>query len=425
MASIIPNQTSNQPSQDEQGINKRFAFIVMTSLFFIWGFITALNDILIPHLKAAFDLTYLQAGLVQFCFFGAYFIVSPFAGRLLEKIGYKKGVIFGLVGVAAGCCIFYPAAEMEVYAIFLLALFVLASGITILQVSANPYVVILGEQRTAASRLNLAQAVNSLGHTLGPRFGAALIFGGGATIVTADAVKLPYLILAAVALVTAGIFAFLKLPVIGSSDASINTGQVKDSVWQHKRLVLGAVAIFMYVGAEVSVGSYLVNYFAESHIMGMNNYEAGKMVSYYWGAAFIGRFVGAGLTYFIKPNIILAVNGLLAILCIVLSVFSEGPMAMWTILAVGLFNSIMFPTIFAMAITGLGKLTSRGSGLLVQGIVGGALLPLAQGYVADVASVQMSFLVPAFAYIYISWYALYGSKPDAADLNQLQTQSSQ
>lgn len=400
------------PKSSGTSSNKRFAFGVMTSLFFIWGFITALNDVLIPHLKAAFELSYLQAGLVQFCFFGAYFVVSPFAGRLLERIGYKRGVIVGLIGVAAGCSIFYPAAEMEVYAVFLLALFVLASGITILQVSANPYVAILGEDRHAASRLNLAQAINSLGHTLGPRFGAALIFGGGVTAVTAEAVQLPYLILAGVALTTAGVFAFLKLPVIESSDASAESDTVMESVWQHKRLVLGALAIFMYVGAEVSVGSYLVNYFAESHIMSMSNYEASKMVSYYWGAALIGRFIGAALTFFIRPNIILAVNGVLAIVCIFVSVFTEGPTAMWSILAVGLFNSIMFPTIFAMAITGLGKLTSRGSGLLVQGIVGGALLPLLQGLVADMTSVQLSFLVPAFAYIYISWYALIGSKTD-------------
>lgn len=413
MAGPIPNSVPPSTGTDT---NRRFAFIVMTSLFFIWGFITALNDVLIPHLKAAFDLSYLEAGLVQFCFFGAYFVVSPFAGRLIEKVGFKKGIIIGLIGVAAGCSIFYPAAEMEVYVVFLLALFVLASGITILQVSANPYVVVLGEARTAASRLNLAQAINSLGHTLGPMFGAALIFGGGVAVVTAEAVQLPYLILAGVALATAGIFMFLKLPVINSGDPSDHSESTNDSVWQHKRLVFGAIAIFMYVGAEVSVGSYLVNYFAESHIMSMSNYDASKMISYYWGAALIGRFIGAALTFYIKPNIILAVNSVLAIVFILVSVSSEGPTAMWTILAVGLFNSIMFPTIFSMAITGLSKLTSRGSGLLVQGIVGGALLPLLQGLVADLTSVQMSFLVPAFAYIYISWYALYGSRPDAADL---------
>jgi FHS family L-fucose permease-like MFS transporter len=413
MAGPIPNFVPPSTGTDT---NRRFAFIVMTSLFFIWGFITALNDVLIPHLKAAFDLSYLEAGLVQFCFFGAYFVVSPFAGRLIEKVGFKKGIIIGLIVVAAGCSIFYPAAEMEVYVVFLLALFVLASGITILQVSANPYVVVLGEARTAASRLNLAQAINSLGHTLGPMFGAALIFGGGVAVVTAEAVQLPYLILAGVALATAGIFKFLKLPVINSGDPSDDSESTNDSVWQHKRLVFGAIAIFMYVGAEVSVGSYLVNYFAESHIMSMSNYDASKMISYYWGAALIGRFIGAALTFYIKPNIILAVNSVLAIVFILVSVSSEGPTAMWTILAVGLFNSIMFPTIFSMAITGLGKLTSRGSGLLVQGIVGGALLPLLQGLVADLTSVQMSFLVPAFAYIYISWYALYGSRPDVADL---------
>lgn len=405
--------TSETPRSTGSTSNNKLTFIIMTAPFFIWGFITALNDVLIPHLKAAFELSYLQAGLVQFCFFGAYFIVSPFAGRLLEKIGYKKGIVTGFIVVAIGCGIFYPAAELEVYGVFLFALFVLAAGITVLQVSANPYIVVLGEERTAASRLNLAQAINSLGHTLGPRFGAALIFGGTATVVAADTVKLPYLILAGVALVTALVFAFIKLPTIESSSETGVDEKTSDSIWNHKRLVLGAIAIFMYVGAEVSVGSYLVNYFAESHIMSMSNYEASKMVSYYWGAALIGRFIGAGLTYFIKPNVILAVNGVLAIICIFVSVFSEGPTAMWTILAVGLFNSIMFPTIFAMAITGLGKLTSRGSGLLVQGIVGGALLPLVQGFVADMSSVQLSFIVPAFAYIYISWYALVGSRQEA------------
>lgn len=396
-------------------MNSKFAFAAMTTLFFIWGFITALNDILIPHLKGAFDLSFFQAALVQFCFFGAYFVVSPFAGRLIEKTGYKNGIIIGLLGIACGCAIFYPAAELEVYGVFLFALFVLASGITVLQVSANPYVVVLGKERTAASRLNLAQAVNSLGHTLGPMFGTALIFSGGAAVVSAQTVQLPYLILVGVALVTAGCFAFLKLPTLAHSHSQNDNDQPQDSIWKHKRLVLGALAIFMYVGAEVSVGSFLVNYFAESHIMAMNNYEAGKMVSYYWGAALIGRFLGAALTYFVRPNIILAVNTVLAIGCIFLSIFSEGPMAMWSILAVGLFNSIMFPTIFAMAITGLGSLTSRGSGLLVQGIVGGALLPLIQGIVADMTSVQLSFIVPAFAYIYICWYALVGSKEKMAD----------
>lgn len=389
--------------------NTRFAFMAMTTLFFIWGFITALNDILIPHLKAAFDLSYTEAMLVQFCFFGAYFIVSPFAGKLIEKLGYQRGIITGLLTIAIGCSLFYPAAEVEVYAIFLVGLFILASGVTILQVSANPYVAILGSENTAASRLNLAQAINSLGHTLGPVFGAALIFGGAATVITTRSVQLPYIILASVMIVTALAFWRIKLPVISHIEDPKSAETSPDSIFKHNSLVYGALAIFLYVGAEVSIGSFLVNFFSESHIAGLSEHEAGKMVSYYWGAAMIGRFVGAALMRFIAPPIMLAVNAFFVIALIALTVTSTGNIAMWAIISVGFFNSIMFPTIFTLAIKGLGPLTGRGSGLLCQAIVGGAILPMFQGVAADVYSVQISFIVPAFAYLYIAWYALRGS----------------
>lgn len=404
MAGAIPTQVSGGSQKPQH-----FAFAVMTSLFFIWGFITALNDILIPHLKEVFSLNYTQAMLVQFCFFGAYFIVSPFAGMLIEKIGYRRGIITGLCTIALGCALFYPAAEIKVYAVFLLALFVLASGITLLQVSANPYVAILGPEKTSASRLNLAQAINSLGHTLGPLFGTVLIFGAAGAAITADAVKLPYLILAGAAVFTALIFKAMHLPDIQAQAPSGVEGE-KTSVWQHRHLMLGVIAIFLYVGAEVAVGSFLVNYFAESHIGGLSAKEAGAMVSYYWGAAMIGRFIGAALTRIIAPVYVLAGNASLAICLIVLSINSVGEMAMWSILAVGFFNSIMFPTIFSLAIGGLGRLTSRGSGLLCMAIVGGAILPVLQGLVADSTNVQLSFVVPALAYVYIGWYALYGAR---------------
>lgn len=398
----------------------KFAFVIMTFLFFIWGFITALNDILIPHLKAAFDLSYTQAMLVQFCFFGAYFIVSPFAGQLIEKIGYKNGILAGLSTIAAGCLLFYPAAEIQVYGVFLFGLFVLASGITILQVAANPYVASLGADRTAASRLNLAQAINSLGHTLGPLFGAALIFGAlgsqssVGTSVEPSAVQLPYLILAGTVLVTALGFKFLHLPAIETSTSTSTQGSTQDkqanqseSIWAHKGLVLGAIGICLYVGAEVSIGSFLVNYFAQDNIAGMNEHQASQMVSYYWGAAMVGRFVGALLTRYVTPSLVLACNSVLAIVLLFTTMVSSGDLAMWSIIAVGFFNSIMFPTIFALAIRGLGPLTSRGSGLLCQAIVGGALLPVIQGLVADATSIQTSFIVPVFSYVYICGYAIY------------------
>jgi FHS family L-fucose permease-like MFS transporter len=392
--------------------NTNFAFGTMTTLFFIWGFITALNDILLPYLKSAFELSYLQAGLVQSCFFGAYFIVSPLAGRMLERVGYKNGIIIGLLTVAAGCFLFYPSAQMAVYEMFLFSLFVLASGITILQVSANPYVAVLGEEKTATSRLSFAQAINSVGHTIGPIFGASLILaniaesGAG----TADSVKMPYLMIGVVLILVAIVFYRLRLPNINEHLDETSKDNKDFSLFTSKPLFYGVLAIFLYVGAEVSVGSYLVNFFLQLNIEGMDQVSAGHMVSYYWGAAMVGRFVGAALTRFVKPSVVLACNSFLAIGLIFISVSLEGEMAMWTILAVGFFNSIMFPTIFTLAIKGLGEHTGRGSGYLCQGIVGGAILPLIQGYVADLSSLQWSFLVPACCYVYIAWYAMVGSK---------------
>lgn len=393
----------------EQNNSYPFAFAVMTSLFFIWGFITALNDILIPHLKGAFDLNYTQAMLVQFCFFGAYFIVSPFAGKLIEKIGYKQGIVAGLLTIAIGCVLFYPAAQVEKYSLFLFGLFTLAGGITILQVSANPYVSVLGPAKTAASRLNLAQAINSSGHTVAPLFGAALILGATAhgEVASAKAVQLPYLMLAGFVIVTAVTFFFLKLPVITAVETPTRAA-TDGSIWKHRPLVLGAMAIFLYVGAEVTIGSFLVNFFAEPHIANMSEQQAGNMVAYYWGAAMVGRFIGAVATRYIAPMYVLAFNAGMAIMLITVTIVSSGSVAMWCIVAVGLFNSVMFPTIFALAIGGLGPLTSRGSGLLCQAIVGGAVLPIIQGLVADQTSVQFSFVVPILSYVYIAWYALWG-----------------
>ena len=386
-----------------------FAFIAMTCLFFFWGFITVLNDILIPFLKESFDLNYTQAMLVQFCFFGAYFIVSPFAGRIIDKVGYQQGIVLGLLTTASGCLLFYPSAGFHSYALFLFAFFVLAAGITVLQVAANPYVAALGSEKTAASRLNLAQAANSFGTTVGPLVGSALILG----VVAADAtaVQMPYVILGGLLVAAALVFRSIKLPVLEHVESQESDSD--DSVWNYRHLVLGALAIFLYVGGEVSIGSFLVNYFSEESIAGLSTADAGEMVAYYWGAALIGRLVGAALMNYIAATKYLAVNALIAMVMILVSMNTTGSVAMWSILAVGFFNSIMFPTIFTLAVNGLGSMTSKGSGLVCQAIVGGALVPLIQGFAADTVGIQMSFAVPLVCYIYIGWYALRGAQVKA------------
>jgi len=411
MAGSTSETSTATPADGQQQSTQTFAFIAMTCLFFFWGFITVLNDILIPFLKESFDLNYTQAMLVQFCFFGAYFIVSPFAGKLIDKVGYQQGIVLGLLTTAGGCLLFYPSASLHIYGLFLLAFFVLASGITILQVAANPYVAALGPEHTAASRLNLAQAANALGTTVGPIIGAALILG----VVAADAsaVQGPYLMIAGLLIVAALVFRNIRLPVLTHVEATGET--TESSVWEHRSLVLGALAIFLYVGGEVSIGSFLVNYFSESSIAGLSTAEAGEMVAYYWGAAMIGRLVGAALMRYVAATKYLAVNAVIAIVMIIVSMNSTGNIAMWSILAVGFFNSIMFPTIFTLAVKGLGSLTSKGSGLVCQAIVGGALIPLIQGFAADTIGIQLSFIVPMLCYIYIGWYALNGSKDARAN----------
>lgn len=390
--------------------NYKFALYALTSLFFMWGFITCLNDILIPYLKGAFDLNYTQAMLIQFCFFGAYFIVSLPAGRLVSKIGYQKGIVLGLSIAAIGCGLFYPAATAGIYGLFLAALFILASGITILQVSANPYVSALGDPKTASSRLTMTQAFNSFGTTIAPFFGASLLFAGGHEPIAGDAsaVQLPYVMLALALVILAAIFAYLKLPNIQDT-SSEGQGNLA-AVLKHPHLVLGAIGIFVYVGAEVAIGSFLVNFFSLPEIAGIGEAEASKLIAFYWGGAMVGRFVGAYVMQYIAAGKVLAFNSVMAVILIVLAVTTTGHFAMWAILLVGLCNSIMFPTIFSLAVTGLGKHAAQGSGVLCLAIVGGALLPLLQGVLADNVGVQLAFLLPAICYIYIAFYGLSGHK---------------
>ncbi len=408
MASSIGTFDAN--NQVEHPQNNIFAMIILTTLFFMWGFITCLNDILIPYLKNAFSLSYTQAMLVQFCFFGAYFIVSIPAGNLVSKIGFKKGIITGLMIASIGCFLFYPAASLGTYALFLGALFVLAAGITILQVSANPFVSALGPAKTASSRLTMTQAFNSLGTTVAPFFGAWLIFSEANAAVQSDAtaVQMPYLLLALTLLVLAVVFTFIKLPSLEQTEQS--PPSIKTAL-QHSHLKLGAIGIFLYVGAEVAIGSFLVNFLHDPAIAGLNEAQAAKLIAYYWGGAMIGRFIGAAVMQRVEAGHVLLFNSMMAIALLMIAIFSSGQLAKWSILAVGLCNSIMFPTIFSLAINKLGNAASHGAGLLCLAIVGGAILPLFQGILADFVGVQLSFLLPAVCYIFIGYFGLKGHKP--------------
>jgi FHS family L-fucose permease-like MFS transporter len=404
------------------------ALIVLTSLFFMWGLITSLNDILIPHLKAAFSLSYVQAMLIQFCFFGAYFVMSLPSGFLVERVGYKRGIIVGLAVAGSGCLLMYPAAGMQSYFFFLFALFVLASGITLLQVAANPYVAILGRPERASSRLTMTQAFNSLGTTIGPFFGSILILAAVKPAATSEAVTSraaeaasvqgPYFILAMVLFALAVAIALVHLPVINARDqAASNASAIPqahhESVWGYRHLVLGAIGIFMYVGGEVTIGSFLVNFMNQPEIAGLTEETAGKYLSFYWGGAMVGRFIGAVVMTRVKPANVLTFNSVVVMALLIIAMAVAGPTAMWCLLAIGLFNSIMFPTIFTLAIDGLGKHTGAGSGVLCMAIVGGAIVPVIQGFLADNVSLLYSFVTPLVCYLYIAYYGLKGYRTDS------------
>jgi len=431
MAGFIESTSQPATSINTDDSRYRFALITLTSLFFIMGFITCLNDILIPHLKNVFSLNYTQAMLIQFCFFGAYGLTSVPAGNLVKHLGYQRGIVISLLIAASGCLLFVPAAGLASYPLFLAALFVLATGLTLLQVSANAYVTRLGPVETASSRLTLNQAFNSLGTTLAPFFGALLILSTATVAVAnlsgaeleafraheAEAVKLPYVLLAGAFFMLATIFTLLKLPVIIDAKTNAKTPDTAShdgahrSAWQYPHLVLGAVAIFVYVGAEVAIGSFLVNFLGEPHIVGLVEAEAAPYIAYYWGGAMVGRFIGAAIMTRVSAGKTLAASAMMAALLVGVAMSTSGTVAMGAILAVGLFNSIMFPTIFSLAVHGLGQHTSQGSGILCTAIVGGAVLPLLQGIFADQIGIQMAFFLPLLCYGYIIFYGLKGSKP--------------
>ena len=424
----IPGKTLSPQSLDSTPTTaNRAALPVVTTLFFMWGFLTCLNDILIPHLKAIFDLTYAQVMLIQFAFFSAYFIFSIPSAKVIDWIGYQKTMVLGLFVMALGAILFIPAASVPSFPLFLGALMVLAAGITALQVAANPYVSVLGPARTASSRLNLTQAFNSLGTFLAPWFGKVLILSTAALTLAemrqlspdalhayrlheAATVKMPYLGLAITLLVLGILIGRFKLPAMPAAQHRVGDKSA-GSVWQHPQLVLGAIGIFVYVGAEVAIGSFLVNYFSQSNIGNVSEKVAAGFVSYYWLSAMVGRFVGSAILQKVRTGLVLGIAALAAALLVCVSMLTFGQVAMWSIILVGFFNSVMFPSIFTLGIAELGPLTGDGSGLLVMAIVGGAIIPVVQGALADRIGIHHAFILPVICYFYIVFYAFKGSKP--------------
>ena len=424
----------------EQKKSYRTAFIFLTVLFFLWGFITVLVDSLIPRLREVFTLSYFQAGMVQFAFFGAYFLLSIPAGWLLSKIGYKKGIVLGLFTMAAGCLLFWPAASYRVFGIFMLGYFILAGGITILQVAANPYVTILGPSNTASSRLNLSQAFNSLGTAIAPALGALFILSD--KVMTKDeiafmteaeqvkyyaseasAVVTPFMGIAIFIIIIGLVFLFVNLPKVTDTEAS-NDYSV---VLKNRNLVMGAFGLFFYVGAEVAIGSYMVNYFLSLNLPDIiretpfmrtlaewiltsgvttstDMAVVGVFVTFYWTGAMIGRFIGSYLTKILNPAKVLIFFAACAISLVLISDLTVGLVAMWSLIAVGLFNSIMFPTIFSLSLDGLGDNKPQGSGVLCTMIVGGAIIPPAFGFLTDSFGFNLALILVMLCYGYIMFF---------------------
>jgi FHS family L-fucose permease-like MFS transporter len=465
------------------------AITVLTLLFFIWGFLTVLNDILIPYLKKIFELNYFEVMFIQFAFFGAYFIgsliyfiISSKFGDPISRIGYKRGILAGLVISTIAAVLFYPAAALRIFPLFLIALFILGLGFTLLQISANPYVAILGPANTASSRLNLAQAFNSFGTTIGPILGGWLIFrffgtrgkalldSSGNTIYTDDGgimsamgIQMPYLLFALVLVILFFVILGTKLPKIEGTDILH-----KDAgALRYRNLVFGMIAIFFYVGAEVSIGSLMINFFKLPEIAGMGENDGKNFLAFYWGGAMIGRFLGAislsdykgrdivkyggmvavSLVTFVfiwfmtslegnlsfrsvlpfmiflgvnligfvlgrsKAHTTLLVFSMIVIALLIIVVGFDGTISFWSLIGIGLFNSIMWSNIFTLAIRDLKEYTSQGSSLLVMAILGGALIPLIQGAVADAFGLHLSFIVPILSYVYLAWYGWKGYMP--------------
>lgn len=435
MAAPIPTQATAAATTGPGGGthpagNYGPALSLLASLFFMWGFITVINNTLLPHLRSVFDLTYTQTTMIESVWFIAYFVASIPSAKLIERIGYQKSLVVGLAIMAAGALCMIPAARIPSYGVTLFALFVIASGITLLQVAANPYVAVIGPPETSSSRLNLVQAFNSFGTTLAPLFGGYLILGrtasgtaeaGAAAVLTAEqrladaqSVQLPYLIVAVVLVVLAVVIARFPLPSLGASTQRMAAEERKHlSLWHHRNLVLGIPAIFIYLIAEIGVSNLFINFVSQPEIGNLTHQQASNYLFLLWGGMMVGRFIGAFAMRRVLAEHALAFAATGAFIVMLIASFATGHVAMWALISVGLFHSIMFPTIFTLGIKGLGPLTEEGSGLLVMAIAGGALV-IVQGWIADNYGLQTSFLLTAACEIYIIFYALWGSRPTHA-----------
>src|SRR5580692_535259 len=458
--SIATPSRSAEISPDSSA-SYRGPLAVVTTLFFMWGFLTCLNDILVPHLKPIFDLNYTEVMLIQFAFFGAYFLFSIPSAKVVDWIGYQRSMVVGLLTMGVGAFLFVPAASAPSFPLFLVALIVLAAGITCLQVAANPYVTVLGKPETASSRLNLTQAFNSLGTFLAPFFGGLLILSAAPKAMEeiralapdalqvyrlheAATVKTPYVGLGIALVLLAVAIGSFKLPTIPHAQHKVGE-KVNDSIWKHPNLIFGAIAIFVYVGGEVAIGSSIANYLALDNIGQLVSpsaipdaaaryhaalAEAARYISFYWLGAMVGRFIGSVLLQKIKAGTLLAICSVAAALLVTISVLANGHIAMWSILAIGLFNSIMFPCIFTLGIAELGPLTGDGSGILNMAIVGGAIIPWLVGQAADLINrsyypemmqgetswgqgIHYALAIATMCYLYILFFAVSGSKPNS------------
>jgi FHS family L-fucose permease-like MFS transporter len=421
VATATPEPT---PRPGSRAGNYGPALTLLASLFFMWGFITVINNTLLPHLRSVFDLTYTQTTLIESVWFIAYFVASIPSAKLIERIGYQRALVTGLLVMAAGALGMILAASLPSYGVTLVMLFVIASGITLLQVAANPYVAVIGAPETASSRLNLVQAMNSAGTMLAPLFGAYLILGrskggtaeAGAMLTQAErladahSVALPYALVAVVLVILALVIARFPLPAMGAATARLGKEErKKHSLWKHRNLVFGVPAIFIYLIAEIGVANLFVNFVSQPEIANLTNEQAGRYLTFLWGGMMVGRFVGSAIMQRIRAETVLATFSIGAFIVMLMTVFTTGPLAMWSLILVGLFHSIMFPTIFTLGIKGLGPLTEEGSGLLIMAIAGGALV-IVQGWIADNYGLQTSFLLTAACELYVLFYALWGSR---------------
>lgn len=400
------------------------ALALLASLFFMWGFITVINNTLLPHLRSVFALSYFQTTLLEFAWFIAYGVAAYPSAKIIERIGYKKSLVVGLLVMAAGALGMTLAATLVSYWVTITMLFVIAAGVTLLQVAANPYVAVVGKAETASSRLNLVQAMNSMGTMLAPPFGAYLILGRsksgtaqGDVVLTqaerladAQSVILPYVLVAIVLAVLAIVIARFPLPAMGNATTRHNKEErKKHSLWKHRNLVFGIPAIFIYLIAEIGVANLFVNFVSQPTIANLTPAQAGNYLTLLWGGMMVGRFAGSAMMQKFDAGHVLAAFSIGAFIVMLVTVFTTGPVAMWSLILVGLFHSIMFPTIFTLGIKGLGPLTEEGSGLLIMAIAGGALV-VVQGWLADHYGLQTSFLLTAACELYILFYALWGSK---------------